>query len=607
MQLPHISVLGWLFVLISNSGLILSQSDRDNTRRTTAGSVRGFVQEILGKRVNTYFGIPFARPPVGELRFREPTPPEPWRGVRRATTLPNSCAQAHDLAFGNFSGSMMWNPNTNVSEDCLYLNVWAPAQRPGSGELPVIVWIYGGGYMSGTSSLDFYMAHNLAAFANIVVISIQYRLGAFGFLYLGTDEAPGNMGLLDQTMALRWIRDNAREFGGDPDRVTIIGESAGSSSVSHLLLSPVSRDLFSQAVMQSAVATSPFAYKPREVALQRAEALAEDVGCFAPGNVSDTTACLRRVPTRVLISRQYAETIIDARDPFSYFPFTPTLDDYFIREPPQDLVDRGDFKKTRILIGSNKDEGSYFLLYSLPKLFPKSEHLDISREQYAQGTTQLFSVYSDVVVKMIAHEYSQWPYNTANNAQSLSEMLGDYEFTCPVIRFAEAYAKAGLAVYQYYFTHRSANNPWPTWGGVMHGYEIDYILGLPLDSWRDYTEKERNLSMTTMKYFSNFVKSGDPNRGDMDVATQWPKHTIDERYHQVLSTGYLTWGTAPRMRQCDFWREIVPSVNEIVIQKTGGRLCPRTAGTSALRVGDVRRVVIVAVCILLAAAGDIGH
>lgn len=507
MELTQVSILGCLLVVSSNAAFLTSETSEDNTRDTNSGRVKGFVQEVLGKRVDTYFGIPYALPPIGDMRFKKPSPVQPWSGVRNAIKLPNSCMQVPDTTFGNFSGATMWNPNTNISEDCLYLNVWTPHAASGE-DLVVIVWIYGGGYMSGTSALDFYMAHNLAAFADVVVVSIQYRLGAFGFLYLGTEDAPGNMALLDQALALRWIRDNIEFFGGDPDRVTIIGESAGSSSVSYLLLSPTSRNLFRRAIMESATAISPFAYKPPEVARHRANSLAEAVGCFKPNNISDMVDCLRQIPAKKLAGEQYSAKVTDPMDHFSYYPFTPTLDGDFIQQPPEEYLKKRNFKKTSILLGTNRDEGSFFLLYTLPELFPNQEQLSITKEKYREATKKLFAKFSDVVHQLIGFEYSKWPYSSTNNAKSLSNMLGDFEFSCPVLNFAEAYARAGQDVYVYYFTHRSTNNPWPNWGGVMHGYEIDYILGLPLDKWRDYTSQEQNLSMSVMKYFSNFAKTG---------------------------------------------------------------------------------------------------
>ncbi|KAL3280243.1 hypothetical protein HHI36_017738 [Cryptolaemus montrouzieri] len=217
------------------------------------------VQNCFRKEVHVFTGIPFAKPPIEQLRFRKPVPIDPWHGILNATKLPNSCYQERYEYFPGFEGEEMWNPNTNISEDCLYLNIWVPqrlrirhhADRPPQErpKVPVLIWIYGGGYMSGTSTLDIYDADIIAATSDVIVASMQYRVGSFGFLYLnkyfsqGSEETPGNMGLWDQAEAIRWIKQNAVAFGGDPDLITLFGESAGGGSVSIHLLSPVTKGL----------------------------------------------------------------------------------------------------------------------------------------------------------------------------------------------------------------------------------------------------------------------------------------------------------------------------------------------------------------------------
>ncbi|NWI68804.1 ACES Acetylcholinesterase, partial [Todus mexicanus] len=222
--------------------------------RTASGPVRGSRLgglEAWGDVV-AFLGIPYAQPPLGPLRFRPPRhPPAPWPGVLDATAHRHACYQAVDTMFPGFGGSEMWNPNREMSEDCLYLNVWTPALGRGGG-VPVLVWIYGGGFYSGAASLDVYDGRYLAAAEGVVVVSMNYRVGALGFLALpGHPEAPGNVGLLDQRLALRWVQSNIAAFGGDPAAVTIFGESAGAASVGLHLLAPASRGLFRRAVLQS--------------------------------------------------------------------------------------------------------------------------------------------------------------------------------------------------------------------------------------------------------------------------------------------------------------------------------------------------------------------
>ncbi|NWZ88882.1 CHLE Cholinesterase, partial [Nesospiza acunhae] len=199
---------------------------------TSSGAVRGFlVSAGPSSLAAAFLGIPYAEPPLGPLRFAPPRPARPWGGVLDALSYPHACFQPVDTMFPGFGGSEMWNPNREMSEDCLYLNIWAPAPRPKT-PAPVLVWIYGGGFYSGAASLDVYDGRFLAAAEGVLVVSMNYRVGALGFLALpGHPEAPGNVGLLDQRLALRWVQANIAAFGGDPGAVTLFGESAGAASL----------------------------------------------------------------------------------------------------------------------------------------------------------------------------------------------------------------------------------------------------------------------------------------------------------------------------------------------------------------------------------------
>lgn len=333
---------------------------------TQSGMVRGFSRIVMNKEVHIFTGIPFAKPPVGPLRFRRPVPVDPWHGVLDATTLPNSCYQERYEYFPGFEGEEMWNPNTNVSEDCLYLNIWVPQRvrirhSDQSPKVPILVWIYGGGYMSGTSTLDVYDADIVAATSDVIVASMQYRVGSFGFLYLTpffgpeSEEAPGNMGLWDQALAIRWLRDNAGAFGGDPNLITLFGESAGGGSVSLHLLSPVTRGLVRRGIMQSGTLNAPWSYMDGGKAADIGRVLVEDVGCNSTQlteSPSRVMACLRLVDSKTISVQQWN----------SYwgilgFPSAPTIDGVFLPKHPLDLIKDRNYDDTEILIGSNQDEG----------------------------------------------------------------------------------------------------------------------------------------------------------------------------------------------------------------------------------------------------------
>lgn len=340
---------------------------------TTSGLVRGYSKTVLGREVHAFTGVPFAKPPIEQLRFRRPVPIDPWHGILDATKLPNSCYQERYEYFPGFEGEEMWNPNTNISEDCLYLNIWVPQhlrirhhvdkpqrERP---KVPVLIWIYGGGYMSGTSTLNIYDGDIVAATNDVIVASMQYRVGSFGFLYLnkyfghGSEEAPGNMGLWDQALAIRWIKDNAAAFGGDPDLITLFGESAGGGSVSIHLLSPVTKGLAKRGILQSGTMNAPWSYMTGERAQQIGEVLVQDCECnvsLLASRPQEVMDCMRAVDAKTISLQQW-----NSYSGILGFPSTPTIDGVFLTKHPMDMLREGDYEDMEILLGSNHDEGTF--------------------------------------------------------------------------------------------------------------------------------------------------------------------------------------------------------------------------------------------------------
>lgn len=410
----------------------------------------------------------------------------------------------------------MWNPNTNMSEDCLYLNIWAPVGHGGSAEgqakgKAVMVWIYGGSFSSGTANLDVYDGRILAATNDVVVVSMQYRMGALGFLYLDVPEAPGNMGLLDQLVALQWTYNNIRAFGGNSHAITLFGESSGAASVGLHLLSPLSRKLVRYAIMESGSALSPWAVDPPSVARTRATSLANSLGCDTPNNTPATAIfdCIARHDARTISRTMW--TILDRSHVPT--PFVPTVDRYFLRDHPTNVVRKRRFKKTPVLLGANRDEGSYFLVYIFPDVVTLNASRRISRAEFVRSLPTLVpqARADDVTAASVSFEYGV-PYRhggaIVDYRAAMDAVLGDVAFICPVVDFADAFADAGLPVYLYRFTHRTSQNAWPAWMGVMHGYEIDHVFGCPLNASLNYTRSEADLSGRVMTYWTNFAKYG---------------------------------------------------------------------------------------------------
>ncbi|XP_037037460.1 acetylcholinesterase-like isoform X2 [Bradysia coprophila] len=544
---------------------------------TDKGKIRGTVLTSgSGRKVDAWLGIPYAQPPIGALRYRLPRPVERWAGVRNATTPSNSCVQIVDVVFGDFPGATMWNPNTPLSEDCLYINVVVPRPRPKNA--PVMLWIFGGGFYSGTATLDVYDHKTLAAEENVIVVSMQYRVASLGFLYLGTPDAPGNAGLFDQNLALRWVRDNIHKFGGDPNRVTLFGESAGAVSVSMHLLSSLSRDLFQRAILESGSPTAPWALISREEAILRALRLAEAVDCpHDRHKLTDTVECLRTKDAKELVDNEWGTLGI------CEFPFVPVVDGAFLDETPQKSLAHGRFKKTEILTGSNTEEGYYFIIYYLTELLRKEEGVTVSREEFYQAVKELNPYVNNPARQAIIFEYTDWiePDNVHSNRDALDKMVGDLHFTCNVNEFANRYAKEGLNVYMYLYTHRTKSNPWPRWTGVMHGDEINYIFGEPLNPNHSYTEEEKDFSRKIMRYWSNFAKYGDPNGATPDVQV-WPKHTATGKHYLELGINTTHVGRGPRLRQCAFWKEYLPQLIQATSQTSANPTSEPCANSGAL-------------------------
>ncbi|GLG99963.1 Acetylcholinesterase, partial [Gryllus bimaculatus] len=467
--------------------------------QTTRGRVRGAtITAPSGKLMDAWLGIPYAQKPVGQLRFRHPRPVERWEGVLNATRPPNSCVQIIDTFFGDFSGAAVWNPNTPLSEDCLYINVVAPRPRPRNAA--VMVWIFGGGFYSGSATLDVYDHRMLVSEENVLLVSMQYRVASLGFLFMDTEDVPGNAGLYDQLMALQWVHDNIAAFGGNPHNVTLFGESAGAVSVSIHLLSPLSRNLFSQ----SGAATAPWAVITREESVLRGLRLAEAVGCpHQRSQLREVVDCLRSKDATELVNNEWGTLGI------CEFPFVPIVDGALLDDHPTRSLASKNFKKTNILMGSNTEEGYYFIIYYLTNLFKKEENVYVSRAEYLKAVHELNPYVNAVGRQAIVFEYTDWanPDDPIGNRDALDKMVGDYHFTCNVNEFAHRYAETGNNVYMYYFRHRSQSNPWPSWTGVMHGDEINYIFGEPLNPEHPYSPQEVELARRMMRYWANFAKT----------------------------------------------------------------------------------------------------
>ena len=339
--LPRLSIFCVFLPLVTSVRVSTSYGDVEGLEESYPNS------SFTYKSVSKFLGIPFAAPPVGDLRMKAPKEPASWKpNVRQAKRHGNICMQKKTLEYF----VRFFTQNFTYSEDCLYLDVYSPNV---SQHLPVMVYIHGGGYEYGSSVT---YPGDYLALQGVVVVVIQYRLGTFGFLTTGDSAAPGNYGMLDQVAALKWVKDNIKNFGGDPGKVTIFGLSAGGSSVSLHLLSPLSEGLFHQVIAESGVDLSPFAIQPTSLGLRYADELAGNLNC-PTGDHSEMMACIRQKETKKIQDASEKITLSSVE----YLDWAPVVDKKFLLDTPRNLRNKGDFKRTNLMIVFASQEGGYFL------------------------------------------------------------------------------------------------------------------------------------------------------------------------------------------------------------------------------------------------------
>ncbi len=434
--------------------------------------------------VEVYAGIPYAAPPVGELRWREPQDPAPWEGVLRADTLAPMSMQvvnsnlysslAQIIGYHDYRISLRDNFRDAVSEDSLYLNIWKPAGA--QEKLPVIVYIHGGSLQTGQPWYADYSGEGLAR-KGVMVVNFGYRLGVFGFyadeelIAESPNETTGNYGLLDQIKALEWVKNNIAAFGGDPANVTLAGESAGSACVSALCTSPLAKGLFVRVIGESSSVTAPrpaHSYRLLDEALATGKATRQRFG-------ASSLADMRAIP---------AEKLAAAMDTNHHM----TIDGYVLEKPPYEAYLRGENHEQAQLQGCNSEEGTPFILFGMAK-----------RKNYEEKVRALFGDYADEVLAL-------YPASTDQEAkENWIDLYSAWFFTYGHYCWAREASAGGVPVYGYYFTKTNGRlGPW-------HSGEEVYCWGNIPASSRLYDTSDRELGEIFCSYFANFARTGDPN------------------------------------------------------------------------------------------------
>jgi para-nitrobenzyl esterase len=502
---------------------------------TTAGKIEG----IFRRGLYAFRGIPYAAPPVGKLRWLPPEPPEPWNGVRPALRLA-SIAPQNPMGIALLDSPV---PEPQ-DEDCLYLNIWTPGLD--DARRPVMVWIHGGGFTSGSGSSLMYNGRTLSSRGDTVIVTFNYRLNVLGFLNLkeisgGKIPATGNEGLLDQAFALQWVHDNIANFGGDPDTVTIFGESAGGFSVGSQLALPKSRGLFHRAILESGAAHS--AYTDMDSARHVASTLLELVG-ISPNDVDG----LRSLSVEQLLDGQ-KELAAKASDPNSgiaSLALRPVVCDEVLPQLPIDAVANGSADNIAIMVGTNLDETKLFS--TMNEDIHKMDEARLLRR--LQRSIPIGDVADLTETYRKAREARGMPTTPAELFMAIQT---DKAFRTPAVRLAERHSRRNQTTYMYLFTWTS-----PLRGGVLgacHALELGFVFGLLDDNFSGSGPEAQALAKNIQDAWLTFARTGDPS---CEGLGKWPVY--NESRETMILDKECTVVAAPYDEERHAWESFPDSV-----------------------------------------------
>uniref|UniRef100_A0A674MMM1 Neuroligin 2b n=1 Tax=Takifugu rubripes TaxID=31033 RepID=A0A674MMM1_TAKRU len=564
---------------------------------TVYGKVRGIRRELNNEilaPVEQYLGVPYATAPIGERRFQPPEAPGSWQEIRNATQFASVCPQNVHGVLPEIMLPVWFTDNLdaaatfvqNQSEDCLYLNIYVPTEDDirDRRKKPVMLFIHGGSFMEGSGNM--FDGGVLAAYGNVIVVTMNYRLGVLGFLSTGDQSAKGNYGLLDQIQALRWLKENIGHFGGDPERITIFGSGAGAACVNLLILSHHSEGLFQRAIAQSGSALSSWAvnYQP----VMYTKILAKKVGCSL-GDMAELVECLRRKTFRELVDQ-------DIQPARYHIAFGPVVDGDVVPDDPEILMQQvwtllctvskarfvgvsiGEFLNYDMLLGVNQGEGLKFVDDSEGEDGISAASFDYTISNFVDNLYG-YPDAKDILRETIKFMYTDWADrdNSDMRRKTLLALFTDHQWVAPAVATAKLHAEFQSPVFFYTFHHHCQTEARPEWADAAHGDEIPYVFGIPMMGATElfpcnFSKNDVMLSAVVMTYWTNFAKTGDPNLPVPQDTTFI--HTKPNRFEEVIWTKfsskdkqYLHIGLKPRVRdnyranKVAFWLELVPHLH----------------------------------------------
>ncbi|XP_040067683.1 acetylcholinesterase-1-like [Ixodes scapularis] len=468
---------------------------------TRTGVVRGLRRVVLeDKVVESSTGIPYAKAPVGKRRFRRPEPGKPWNGALDATRPAPACTQTSIVD----AKPTFQETTSATSEDCLFLNIWTP-KRELSKKRSVMVWLFGGALLTG-SATD---GAVLAAYGDVVVVTLNYRLGVFGFLYGGTEDAPGNQALYDQALALTWVRDNVDRFGGSPDSITLFGQSSGAWSATFHLISPITQSMVRKAIIQSGGFDRKGIVSKDTDMLKRAHTFAEFFGCSREANstgklTAETVDCLRSANSTELSVTERLFTMLKTAF------FQPIYGDEFMPVEPRLAKFPGN---KDILIGQVENEGAFYISQDFRDTFSQtkpSRKINKIEMEYFLG--KIFLSLNLPSLKRVHEEYmgnlQDFDYDALR--QALVNARGDSHVVCGLVGAALKFANAtmlkntGAGVYYYKISHVPRCMEREAWLKTTHANDVPYVFGNSLEDGG--CAPDRAISRTVMRLWSGFAK-----------------------------------------------------------------------------------------------------
>ncbi|XP_077453654.1 carboxylesterase 3 [Stigmatopora argus] len=488
----------------------------------TNGKIRGKIVPVKGTeiKVNQFLGIPFAQPPMGNLRLAAPIDSESWEGERDCTHQPPMCIQDPDVALNVSRIMSVEYTLPELSEDCLYLNVYTQSEAKRGDKLPVIVWLHGGGLVMGAASQ--YDGASLTAYENIVVVIVQYRLGILGFLGIGDEHLRGNWGFLDQLAALKWVQENIEAFGGNPQAVTVAGESAGGISASILTLSPKAKGLFHRAIFQSGVAT--IGTYTRSNSSDLVKIVANLMGCDNTRS-QDLVKCLRG---------KSKEELVGATKKMKIY-LGAVVDGVFLTDTAEELLKGKQVMSIPVMMGITNHEFGWILPQSFA---PPGWEKGMTTESVLAMVKMFNPEGASFANSLIVDEYLKTAQTPDDMRDGFTELMGDLLMTLPVVKVADYHRDAGNPVYMYEFAYRAEmhKESRPNFVKADHGDDVSFVFGGCF--WcgnvkiiGNITKEDEQHCLTIMKYWANFVRTGLPSGPGL---VTWPQYDRQKQDYMEL-------------------------------------------------------------------------